>query len=179
MPQPPLLTRRGIRSYPEGKAVKGILKWPLIIAAVVVVLRVVVEQAGAPGVVANVLSVVALHFFIGPVYFAIRIAKSGIPRPYTTLFKLITLYVVLTRAMVLPTYWLARVYEWPQPRFYGLAGPDVTPFTGYIAIPFMTAAFWIVASVIFGGVLGSVIIAIMNRAVRPVATSYRAPGHPE
>jgi hypothetical protein len=159
--------------------VKGILKWPLIIAAVVVVLRVVVEQAGAPNIVANALSVVALHFFIGPVYFAIRIAKSGIARPYTTLFKLITLYVVLTRAMVLPTYWLARVYEWPQPRFYGLAGPDVTPFTGYIAIPFATAAFWIVASVIFGGVLGSIIIAITNRGARPVATSYRAPGHPE
>jgi hypothetical protein len=172
----PLLTRRGIRTE---ESVKGILKWPLIIAAVVVVLRVVVEQAGAPNIVANVLSVVALHFFIGPVYFAIRIAKSGIPHPYTTLFKLVSLYVVLTRAMVLPTYWLARLYEWPQPRFYGLAGPDVTPFTGYIAIPFATAAFWIVASVIFGGVLGSIIIAITNRAARPVATSYRAPGHPE
>ena len=158
---------------------KGILKWPLIIAAVVVVLRVVVEQAGAPNIVANVLSVVALHFFIGPVYFAIRIAKSGIPHPYTTLFKLVTLYVVLIRAMVLPTYWLARLYEWPQPRFYGLAGPDVTPFTGYIAIPLVTAAFWIFASVIFGGVLGSIIIAITNRVARPVATSYRAPGHPE
>jgi hypothetical protein len=46
--------------------VKGILKWPLIIAAVVVVLRVVVEQAGAPGVVANVLSVVALHYLYWP-----------------------------------------------------------------------------------------------------------------
>ena len=158
---------------------KGILKWPLIIAAVVVVLRVVVEQAGAPDAVANLLSVVALHFLIGPVYFAIRIARSGIPSPYTTLFKLITLYVVLTRAMVLPTYWLARVYEWPQQRFYGLAGPDVTSFRGYIAIPFNTAAFWIAASVIFGGILGSVIIAITNRAARPVEASYRAPGHPE
>jgi hypothetical protein len=159
--------------------VKGILKWPLIIAAVVVVLRVLVEQAGAPDAIANLLSVVALHFVIGPVYFAIRIAKSQAPRPYTTLFKLITLYVVLTRAMVLPTYWLARVYQWPQQRFSGLAGPDVTPFTGYVAIPFSTAAIWIFLSVIVGGVLGSLIIAIMNRAVRPVATSYRAPGHPE
>jgi len=158
--------------------VKGILKWPLIIAAVVVVLRVVVEQAGAPSAVANLLSVVALHFLIGPVYFAIRIAKSGIPGPYATLFQLITLYVVLTRAMLLPTYWLARVYEWPQQRFYGVAGPDVTPFTGFIAIPFATAAFWIVASVIFGGVVGSVIIAITNRSARPVATSGRAQEHP-
>jgi len=33
--------------------VKEILKWPLIIAAVVVVLRVVVEQGGAPDAVAK------------------------------------------------------------------------------------------------------------------------------
>jgi hypothetical protein len=152
------------------KAVKEMLKWPLIIAAVVVVLRVVVEQAGAPDAVANLLSVVALHLLIGPVYFAIRIAKSGVSRPYVTLFKLVTLYVVLTRAMVLPTYWLARIYEWPQQRFAGLAGPDVTFFTGYIAIPFGTAAVWIVASVIFGGVLGSIIIAITRRfAGKPAA----------
>lgn len=150
---------------------KGLLKWPLILGAVVVVLRVLVEQSGAPDSVANLLSVVALHFLIGPVYFATRIAKSGVSRPYATLFKLVTLYVVLTRAMVLPTYWLARIYEWPQQRFDGLAGPDVTLFTGYITIPFVTAAFWIIASVIFGGILGSIIIAITRRLLsKPAAT---------
>jgi hypothetical protein len=142
---------------------KGILKWPLVIAAAVVVLRVIVERAGAPDSVANVFSVVALHFLIGPVYFAIRVARSGIPHPYTALFKLIALYVVLTRAMVLPTYWLARIYEWPQARFSGLAGPDVSFFRGYIGVPFVTAAIWIVASMIFGGTLGSIIIAIIRR----------------
>jgi hypothetical protein len=145
------------------KPVNGILKWPLLIAAVVVILRVVVERSGAPDAAANLLSVVALHFLIGPVYFAIRIAKSGVSRPYATLLKFVTLYVVLTRAMVLPTYWLARIYGWTQPRFNGLAGPDVTFFTGYIAIPFATAAIWIVASVIFGGVLGSIVVAITRR----------------
>src|SRR2546425_4805336 len=120
----------------RGEAVNGLLKWPLILAAVVVVLRVLVEQSGAPDGVANLLSVVGLHFLIGPVYFAIRIAKSGVSGPYAKLFKLVTLYVVLTRAMVLPTYWLARIYEWPQPRFGGLAGPDA--FTGYFTIPFAT-----------------------------------------
>ena len=73
---------------------KEILKWPLIIAAAVVVLRVVVERAGAPDSVANYLSVVALHFVIAPVYFSIRIAWSGASRPYSTLFKLIAWYVV-------------------------------------------------------------------------------------
>jgi hypothetical protein len=151
--------------------VKGLLKWPLILAGVVVVLRVLVEQSGAPNVAANLLSVVALHFLIGPVYFALRIATSEVSRPYATQFKLVTLYVVLTRAMILPTYWLARIYEWPQQRFGGLAGPGVTPFTGYIAIPFLTAAFWIVASVIFGGILGSITIAVIRRLVsKPAAT---------
>ena len=148
---------------------KGLLKWPLIVAAVVVVLRVLVEQSGAPNVAANLLSVVALHFLIGPVYFALRIATSEVSRPYATQFKLVTLYVVLTRAMILPTYWLARIYEWPQPRFGGLAGPDA--ITGYFTIPFLTAAFWIVASVIFGGILGSITIAVIRRLVsKPAAT---------
>jgi hypothetical protein len=156
----------------------GILKWPLIIAAIVVVLRVIVEQAGAPDVIANLFSVVALHFLIGPIYFAVRIAKNGMPRPYATLFKLITLYVVLTRAMVLPTYWLARIYHWPQPRFAGLSGPDVTPFIGFIAVPFVTAAFWIVASIVFGGVLGSMIIAIMRRSGQSSGTHNSVPTRP-
>jgi hypothetical protein len=150
--------------------VKGILKWPLIIAAVVVILRVVVEQAGAPDTVANLFSVVALHLLIVPVYLAIRIAKSGVARPYVTLLKLVALYVVLTRAMVLPTYWLARIYEWPQPRFFGLYGEGVTPFVGYIAVPVGTAIVWIVASVIFGGIVGAIIIAITARSAgRPAA----------
>ena len=148
---------------------KELLKWPLIIAAVVVVLRVVTEQAGAPDSINNLISVVALHLLIGPLYFAIQVARSGEPRPYVTLFKLVLSYVVLTRVMVLPTYWLARIYEWPQPRFAGLSGPDVTPFTGYIAIPFMTGAIWVVMSVIFGGLAGSVVVAILRRASKPGA----------
>ena len=69
---------------------KGILKWPLIVAAVVTVLRVVVEREGASDRVCNILSVVALHLMIGPLYFAIRIGWSEILRPYFTLIKLAT-----------------------------------------------------------------------------------------
>ena len=139
---------------------KGILKWPLIVAAIVVVLRVLVEQYGAPDAVANYISVVALHLVIGPIYFAIRLATSGTPRPYGTLIKLVALYVVLTRVMVLPTYWLARIYNWPQQRFGGLAG--ASPLVGYVTIPFQTAAIWIVVSLAFGGIAGSIVIAIIR-----------------
>ena len=41
-------------------ALKGILKWPLIVTAIVVVLRVIVERGGAPAAVSNMLSVAAL-----------------------------------------------------------------------------------------------------------------------
>jgi hypothetical protein len=101
-----------------------------------------------------------LHAVIAPVYFAIRIATGGLSRPYLSQFALTGLYVVLVRAMLIPTYWLARVYDWPQPRFGGVSGSS--PFLGYVAIPFGTAAFWIAASLVFGGVLGSIIIAVMR-----------------
>ena len=143
---------------------KGILKWPLIVAAIVVVLRVITERAGAPAAVNSALSVVALHTIIAPLYFAVKIGASGVPRPYGLLMKLIGIYAVLTRAMILPVYWLARIFAWPEPRFFGLAGPDVSPFVGFVAVPFLTAAFWIVASLVFGGLIGSITLAIARKA---------------
>jgi hypothetical protein len=154
-----------VQSPRRSEMLTRILRWPLIIAAIVVVLRVVVERAGASDAVANILSVVALHSVIGPVYFAILIARSTEPRPYIMLLKAVALYALLTRIMLLPTYWLGRIFEWPQNRFAGLAGSS--PFIGYIAIPFGTAAFWIVASLVFGGVVGSIIIAITRRLASP------------
>jgi hypothetical protein len=138
---------------------KGILKWPLILAAVVTILRVVVEQSGAPASTTNLFSVVAIHLVIAPLYFALRIAASGIPRPYATQFKLTVLFVVLARAMVLPTYWLGYIFQWHQERFSQMLGPNVSPFVGYIGVPFGTAAVWIVISTIFGGIMGSIVIA--------------------
>src|SRR5215831_7867913 len=96
---------------------KGMLKGPLIIAAILVVGRVVLERAGAPGWLNNLLSVVVLYVFIAPLYFAFRIANSGIDRPYRTLFKKIALFTALARSMVIPTYWLAYHYQWPEFRF--------------------------------------------------------------
>jgi len=144
---------------------KGLLKLPLILAAVVTILRVVVERAGAPDAVANLFSVVAIHLLLAPLYFAIRIAQSPEIRPYATQFKLTFLFVVLARAIVLPTYWLGYVFQWQQNRFAGLIGASA--FRGIIAEPLMTAAIWIVMSTIFGGVIGCVVIAIWRRVRRP------------
>jgi hypothetical protein len=49
------------------------------LAAAVIVLRIVVERAGAPASVSNLFSVVALHTVIVPIYIAVRLGKSGKP----------------------------------------------------------------------------------------------------
>ena len=153
---------------------KGMLKGPLIIAAILVVVRVILEQAGAPGVLNNVVSVV-IFMFIAPLYFAFRIANSGIERPYRTLFKNIALFTALARAMVIPTYWLAYYYQWTAPRFSvamgGNVGPNVTPLMGYVGIPIGAAIAWILISLIVGGGLGSIVIKMKRK---PSAKAHAA-----
>src|SRR5207245_907974 len=58
-------------------ALKEILKWPLIVAAIVVVLRVIVERAGAPAAVSNMLSVAAMTTVLGPLYFALQFGLAA------------------------------------------------------------------------------------------------------
>jgi hypothetical protein len=137
---------------------KGLLKWPLIVAAIVVVARVAIERLHGPHWMSAATSAVAFTVLIGPVYFALKISGDKLPQPYSTHFKATALYAVLVRAMLLPIYWLAFFYSWQDPRF---AMPvDPSPFAGYVAVPLVTAAFWILASVIVGGGIGALIIAL-------------------
>jgi len=139
---------------------KGILKWPLIVAATVVVLRVIVERAGAPSQISNLLSVAALTTVLAPLYFAIQIALGKKPRPYLMELQLVFVYAVCVRAMVLPTYWAARIFNWTESRFGGVNNPN--PIVGFLALPLLTAAFWIVVSMISGTIIGFATLAIMR-----------------
>jgi hypothetical protein len=139
---------------------KGILKWPLIVAAVVVVLRVIVERAGAPRQISNLFSVAALTTVLGPLYFAIQVALANKPKPYLTQVQLVLVYAVCARAMVLPTYWAARIFHWTDSRFGGVESPN--PLVGFVALPFLTGAFWIAASMVSGTVIGFATLAIMR-----------------
>src|SRR5262245_59681576 len=159
---------------------KGMLKGPLIIAAILVVGRVILEQAGAPEWLNNLFSVVILYVLIAPLYFAFRIANSGVERPYRTLFKETALFTALARAMVIPTYWLAYRYQWTAPRFSVRAGgnvePNVSPLMGYVGIPLLAAVAWILFSLILGGGLGSIVIKMKRkntkeRGLKPATTS--------
>src|SRR5438094_7795738 len=93
-------------------ALKGILKWPLVVTAIVVILRVIVERGGAPAAVSNMLSVAALTTVLGPLYFAVQIVLARKPHPYSMLVRLIFSYAVCAGAMVLPTSWAARMFKW-------------------------------------------------------------------
>jgi hypothetical protein len=145
-------------------SLKGMLKWPLVIAGIAVVLRVVLEQLQAPALAANLVSVVALYLAIFPVYFALRISRSGIVHPYRQLFKSIALYAALARALVIPTYWLAYIYQWQTPRFLvsqgGVVGPGVGPFRAFVGVPLVAGIAWVIGALIIGGTLGSIVIAI-------------------
>ena len=153
---------------------KGMLKGPLIIAAILVVGRIILEQAGAPGWLDNLFSVVILYVFIAPLYFAFRIAHAGVERPYRTLFKNILLFTALARSMVIPFYWLAYHFQWTEPRFSvaqgGNVGPNVSPLMGYIGIPVVAAIAWILISLVAGGGLGSIVIRMKRRPVGARAT---------
>jgi hypothetical protein len=149
-----------------GQAMKNLLKWPSIVAAAVVVIRVICERSGVPESINNLLSIAFLVVLAGPLYFAIRIAREGMPHPYSTHLKATFLYAVIARAMVLPTYWLGYIYKWPQSRFGGVNGPDVPPFAGFVGVPVITGLIWVVGAMIIGGTLGCIVIALMSRFER-------------
>ena len=145
-------------------ALKGILRWPLIVTAIVVVVRVIVERSNAPAAVSNMLSVAALTTVLGPLYFALQIGLARKPHPYSMLIQLIFIYAVFARAMVLPTYWAARMFNWTEPRFAGVDAQN--PLVGFIAVPLITAAVWIVASMVIGSAIGFMTLAIVRSRMK-------------
>jgi hypothetical protein len=136
---------------------------------IVVVARVVLEQAGVSETTTNYVSAVALHVLIFPLYFAARIGGSHLPHPYQTLLKTITIYSLLVRGMIMVTYWLAYFYQWPQSRFSvdagGVVGEGIGPLQALVVRPVVAALAWVVGSVIVGGLLGSIVVAVRRRMV--------------
>ncbi|HEX4997732.1 MAG TPA: hypothetical protein VFY29_05880 [Terriglobia bacterium] len=145
------------------------LKWPLIIAAVFVVARVVVEQSGAPGP-ANAISLVALYLIVFPLYFSVQIARSSSPHPYRDQLRVTAIYAALARAMVIPAYWLAYLFQWQPSRFAvgqgGVVGPQVGPLSAILITPLVAGVAWVIGSIVIGGGLGSAVIAV-RRLMRP------------
>lgn len=146
--------------------IKSLLKWPLLVAAALIVVRVILEQAGAPESVNNIFGVAWLYFVV-PFFFAIRIAASGDAHPFKTLFKSLLAFSAISRLMVMPTYWLAYALQWPLPRFGlqmgGVVGEGVSPLSGYVLIPLRNAVLWTVAATVVGTILGSLMLLVRRR----------------
>ena len=145
------------------------LKWPLIVAATLVVLRIVLEHLGAPDSINNLLGVAWLHILV-PFYLAYQVQAYGNARPYRTLFKGLFLYTLYTRLMVLVTYWMAYLWQWQSPRFLldrgGNVGEGIGPLQGYLVIPVRNAVVWTVMAMVIGMVLGSILLLIKGRGNR-------------
>lgn len=145
------------------------LKWPLIVAATVVVLRIILEQLGAPDSINNLLGVAWLHFLV-PFYLAYQVQSSGSDRPYRALIKNLFLYTLYTRLMVLATYWMAYLWQWQSPRFLlargGNVGEGIGPFQGILVIPGRNLVVWIVMAMVIGMALGSILLLIKGRGNR-------------
>jgi hypothetical protein len=145
---------------------KSLLTGPLMLGAFVVVARVVIERTGIMPQIAPYLSAAALTVLIAPVYFALKIVAKRMPRPYVTHLKATVLYAVLVRAMIIPVYWLAFFYKWPEARFAMPPDAGTGPLAGYVIVPFLTGIFWVFGSTVVGGILGILIIGIGSRLAR-------------
>jgi hypothetical protein len=144
----------------------SLLKTGLILAAVIIIIRIVLEQVGAPESVNRIFGVAWLYF-IFPVLFALRIAADGGAGGFKRLVKDLFFFALYTRLMVAVTYVLAYFLQWQAPRFSaaggGTVGPDITPVAGILAIPAFNAVIWIITAVIFGGIIGGITLAIKKK----------------
>ena len=144
-----------------------LLKWPLIVAAMIVVIRVILEESGAPPFLSNVLGVSWLYLLM-PVYFALRVAMDTPPRPYIRLFQLSALFVFFSRLMIMVTYSLAYVFNWSARRFSveggGVVGEGISALEGVVLIPVQSLAIGAVFGFIPALVIGSIVLAIRRRS---------------
>ena len=142
----------------------SLVRLPLIIAAIVIVVRVVLEQVGAPSSVNQVFGVAWLYLLV-PIYFGLNLAAAD--SPYKSLFKTLLCFVAYTRVMVMATYMAAYQLKWTAPRFSveggGVVGEGVTALEGLLLIPVRNLLIWIVIGTLVGMIIGSIVVAVKRR----------------
>ena len=147
------------------------IKWPLILTLMVMVVRILLEEMGAPGALSNIFSVAWLAFLI-PIYFAVGMAASGEAHPYKALIKLIVLYGVGVRLMVAVSYSLAYAFAWSAPRFSGggVIGEEVTAFQGLLLTPAFNLVPGLIMAIGSGLLVGPATLAIRRKMLKPKVT---------
>ena len=154
--------------------VKSLIKTPLIIAAILIVARIILEHAGAPHWLNQVFGVTWLYLLI-PFYFAVKIANSGEAKPFVTLVKTLAGFVFLSRVLVALTYMAAFALSWSAPRFLlengGVVGEGVTPVEGYLLIPLQNLVLTTLSITMVGAILGGIAIPVMRKRAPAVSTT--------
>jgi len=145
---------------------KKLLKTGLIVAALIIVLRIILEQTGAPETMSFIFGVAWLYFIM-PVFFALAIRAHGSESPYRKLLKDVVLFAAYTRIMVAVTYMLAWHFKWTPARFSanqgGTVGENVPPFQGLLLVPLRNLLIWIVMATIVGMIVGAITLALKGK----------------
>ncbi len=146
-----------------------IMKTGVIVAAIIVVVRIILEHVGAPASVNMVFGVAWLYLLL-PICFALRIASAGEASPFKGLFMDVLLFGVYTRLMVMLTYIIAYFYKWQAPRFSasqgGNVGENITPLMGAVVIPVRNAVIWVIFAAVVGMIIGGITLLIARKPKR-------------
>jgi hypothetical protein len=146
-----------------------VMRWGIILAAAIIVMRIALEQIGASDKVNNIFGVAWLYFLF-PVLFALGIRARNAVSPFKSLLKDVSLFALCTRAMVMITYILAYVFRWPARRFAypgGNVGENVGVWTGLILIPLRNVLIWVVMATIIGMIIGSITLLLKRKGSAP------------
>lgn len=150
----------------------GVMKAGIIVAAIIIVVRIILELLGAPEAINNIFGVAWLYFII-PVLFAFGIVSGGETSPYKALLKNIVLFGIYTRLMILVTYLAAYQFRWQAPRFGGGQGgnvaPNIGPLQGLLIIPLRNAAVWVVFVALIGMIIGGIAIFFKKKSTPAAA----------
>jgi hypothetical protein len=148
-----------------------IMRWGVIIAAAIIVIRIILEQLGSPDRINSVLGVAWLYFIL-PVLFAIGIRAQNDAKPYLRLLKDVVLFSAYTRVMVMITYMLAYIFSWKSPRFAypgGTVGENVSVWNGMLLIPLRNVLIWVVLATIVGMIMGSITLLLKRKGTAPAS----------
>lgn len=152
----------------ENKNLSNLVKLPILVAAGVIVIRIVLEFANTPNGLTQIFGVAWLDILV-PIYLALKIADSGMEKPFLSTIKAMLLYAIPARLMVAITYILAYAFDWTLSRFTIVIGSNATPLQGYLTIPATGFAFGIVSALIGAIVFGGLTLLIKQRMAKPKA----------
>jgi hypothetical protein len=148
-----------------------VMRWGLIVAAVIIVVRILLEQAHIPDRINNIFGVAWLYLIL-PVLFALAIRAQDHASPYKSLLKNVFLFGICTRAMVMITYMLAYAFQWSSPRFAypgGNVGENVGIWTGFLWIPLRNVLIWVVLATAAGMIIGSITLLLKHKTPASVS----------